>query len=94
MIRSTGRLCRLDLMSAALGGMVAHLAFWVLLAYGRAADQVSIGGVVAFVLIWVVAAVGLRSLPYAPAADMFPSVVAVLDVVLVLVIFKGDIRIS
>jgi hypothetical protein len=47
-----------------------------------------------FVLLWVIGRVGLPYVPYEPAHAMFPSFVAILDIALVFVIFKGDVRIA
>jgi len=38
--------------------------------------------------------VGLSVVSYGPAAGMFSSFVAVLDIVLVFLIFKGDVRLT
>jgi len=46
------------------------------------------------VVVWVIGAVGLPHVPYEPAHAMFPSFVAVLDIALVLMIFKGDVRLT
>lgn len=81
-------------MSSALAALVAHVVFWVLLAYGWATEHLSVRGLVVAVLIWIAALVGLPSLSWTPAADMVSSVVAVLDIVLVLIIFKGDLRLT
>ena len=44
-----------------------------------------------FVVIWAVANVAFRYLGY---SALFPSFVALLDVAMVLMIFKGDVRLS
>jgi hypothetical protein len=49
-------------------------------------------GVAVFVVLWLA---GLFGLPYLPlGASMFSSFVAVLDIVLVFLIFKGDVGIG
>lgn len=81
-------------MSAGFAALIAHVAFWGLLVYGWAASQLRPRSLTVFVLIWLAAGAGLPYVPYAPAAAMFPSVVAVLDIVLVLIVFRGDIPIT
>ena len=69
--------------------LVAHITFWVVLAYGWYWEDVPARGVVLFVTLW---AAGFFGLPYLPSGDaLFPSVVAVLDIVLVFLVFKGDL---
>jgi hypothetical protein len=49
-------------------------------------------GVVVFLALW---AAGLYGLPYLPnGAALFSSFVAVLDIGLVFLIFKGDVRLT
>ena len=79
-------------MSAGLAAWIAHLAFWVLLVFGWMWDDLGGRGIAAFVLLWLAGFWGLRYFPLGP--DMFFSYVALLDVVLVFLIFKGDIRLS
>lgn len=77
-------------MSAAVAALIAHVTFWLLLVYGWFWDEVGPVGAGVFVGLWVA---GYAGLPYfAYGAAMFPSFVAILDIVLVLLIFKGDVR--
>jgi hypothetical protein len=78
-------------MSAGIAAWVAHVAFWILLSYGWFFDELEPRGIAAFVALWLAGWIGL---PYlgSVAAGMFFSWVALLDVVLVFLIFKGDIR--
>jgi hypothetical protein len=79
-------------MSAGIAAWIAHLAFWVLLPYGWAWDELGPRGVIVFLVLWML---GFYGLPFFPlGAAMFSSFVAVLDVALVLLIFKGDVRLS
>ncbi|HWF86813.1 MAG TPA: hypothetical protein VG222_18270 [Vicinamibacterales bacterium] len=80
--------------SAAVAAWIAHVAFWVLLLQGRLTGELSGGRAAVLVLLWVIGLVGLPYVPYEPAHAMFPSFVAVLDIALVFVIFKGDVRIA
>jgi hypothetical protein len=79
--------------SSAIAAWIAHLTFWILLVYGWAWDEYGAKGIALFMFLWVA---GLFALPLlAPnGAAMFASWVAVLDIALVFVIFKGDLRIS
>lgn len=79
-------------MSAGLAAWIAHLAFWVLLLFGWMWDDLGPRGITAFVLLWVAGFWGLQYFPL--GRDMFFSYVAMLDVVLVFLIFKGDVRLS
>lgn len=81
-------------MSSVLAAWIAHVTFWGLLAYGLAVEEISAKRAGAFVVLWIAALVALRGVPYGPARAMFPSLVAVLDIVLVFMIFKEDIRIT
>lgn len=56
----------------------------------------TLSGVQAAIVIgcWALGAVGLPYVPYEPARAMFPSCVAVLDIALVFMIFKGDVRLT
>jgi hypothetical protein len=73
----------------AVATLVAHITFWVVLAYGWYWQEVSDRGAVLFVAFW---AAGFLGLPYLPSGDaLFSSYVAVLDIVLVFLVFKGDL---
>jgi hypothetical protein len=78
--------------SPAVAALIAHLAFWTLIIYGYAVGELRSKGVTVFVLLWLGGRLGL---PYVPhGAAMFSSFVAALDIALVFVIFKGDVRIT
>jgi hypothetical protein len=79
-------------MSAGLAAWIAHLVFWLLLLFGWMWDDLGARGIAAFVLLWIAGFWGLQYFPLGP--DMFFSYVAVLDVVLVFLVFKGDVRLS
>lgn len=81
-------------MSAALAGIVAHAVFWGLLLYGLAAGELSWRGVLIWIGMWLAGLLALTFAPYQPARQMFSSLVAILDIVLVFVIVKGDVRIT
>jgi hypothetical protein len=76
--------------SVGIAAWIAHVAFWVLLGYGSFWEELSLRGAAIFIILWLA---GLFGLPYAPfGAALFFPFVAVLDVSLVLLIFKGDVR--
>ena len=52
--------------SPLIAGYLAHVAFWILLAYGWAQDELTRGRVVRFLVLWLVGRLGL---PYVPASD-------------------------
>jgi hypothetical protein len=79
-------------MSAGVAALIAHVAFWVLLVYGWFWDEVGPRAVAVFLLLWVIGLFGLRLFSSGPA--MFPSFVALLDVALVFLVFKGDVRLT
>jgi hypothetical protein len=76
--------------SAGLASLFAHAAFWLLLFYGWLSEDLSARGAVVFVVAWLA---GLFLLPYATyGSALFAPLVALLDIALVLIIFKGDLR--
>jgi hypothetical protein len=80
--------------SEAVASFVAHVSFWFLLAYGWLTRTLGLVPAAIFVALWMVGALGMPYLPYEPARAMFSSFVAVLDIALVFVIFKGDVRLT
>jgi hypothetical protein len=79
-------------MSAGIAALIAHVGFWVLLTYGWFWEEIGPRGIVVFLLLWVGGRYGVRMIPDGPA--MFPSFVALLDIALVFIIFKGDVRLT
>ena len=80
--------------SATVAAWIAHLGFWTLLVYGAGVGELTPRRVAAFFLVWLAGLFGLPYVPYEPAHAMFSSFVAVLDIALVFVIFKGDLRLT
>ena len=76
--------------SAAIAALIAHFAFWFLLAYGWFWGEIKGRRLATFLTLWVG---GLLGLPHLGTA-LFPSYVALLDIALVLVVVKGDLRIT
>ena len=80
------------MLSPGVAALIAHVAFWFLLAYGRFWDEVTPRGATILAALWLT---GWFALPFVPyGAALFPSYVAVLDIVLVWIIFKGDVRLG
>jgi hypothetical protein len=78
--------------SAGVASLFAHAAFWALLACGVWLGELRLRGTVFFLILWLAGRIGL---PYlANGAALFAPFVAVLDIALVLMVFKGDIRLS
>jgi hypothetical protein len=80
--------------SPAIAAWIAHLAFWGLLGYGFAATQLTVKRVLIFIGLWLAGLLGLPLAPYEPVRAMFSSFVAMLDIALVFIIFKADVRIT
>lgn len=70
---------------------IAHGAFWLLTIITAVVEQ-RIRLAAIFVALWLVGYAGSAWLTYASA--WFMSYVAVLDIALVLFVFKGDIRLT
>lgn len=77
--------------SAGLASLVAHAAFWLLLVCGWLAEEITPRSAAIFICSWLA---GLVLLPYVASYGdaLFAPLVAILDIALVLIIFKGDIR--
>jgi hypothetical protein len=67
---------------------VAVWGFWGLLAAGWWMEELRLKGTATFVLLWAAGFAGFR---YLSLEILFLPYVALLDVALVLVIFKGDV---
>jgi hypothetical protein len=76
--------------AAGIGYWVAHAAFWILVAWALVELGVRRAGV--FVGLWLIGYAGTAWMP--PAAPFFMSYVALLDVALVLMLFRGDVRLT
>lgn len=78
--------------SPAIAAFIAHSAFWALLAWGLAEGELRGKGMTIFVFFW---ALGFFGLPYASyGAALVAPYIAVLDIILVFTIFKGDVPIT
>jgi hypothetical protein len=65
------------------------IALWVLLFLGR--DKLGLKGIAIAITAWAVIWIGCSATGLAPS--LYNSAVALLDVVLVLVVYRGDVRI-
>jgi hypothetical protein len=73
--------------SAGVAGWIAQIAFVVLVIVGW--DDLGVKGRVTFVALWVA---GWQGLPYVAYGELFfTPFVAILDIALVFVVFKGDV---
>jgi hypothetical protein len=79
--------------SPLIAAWIARVAFWCLIPWGVVSGELGVRSCVIFLAVWTAAFVGFDYLPV-PYSGMFPSFVALLDVVLVLIIVKGDVRIT
>jgi hypothetical protein len=77
--------------SIGIAAFIGFWAFWILLAYGYVAGELSWQRAVVFLVLWIVGRVDLSHLP-PPAPALFSPFVAILDIALVFVIFEGDVR--
>jgi hypothetical protein len=77
--------------SIGIAAFIGFWTFWILLVYGYVAGELSGRGIVAFLLLWIGGRFGLAHLP-PPAPSLFSPYVAILDIALVFMIFKGDVR--
>lgn len=75
-----------------LAALIAHVSFWVLLPYGWFFEEIGPRGLIVFLALWLAGYFGLPLIPF--AAPVLPSWVAILDIALVFIIFKGDVRLS
>ena len=78
--------------SSAVAGWIAQIVFWALILLGVGSGELGIRGAAIFVTVWLAAYIGL---PLVSFGSLFltPSV-AVLDVVLVFLVLKGDGRLN
>jgi hypothetical protein len=72
-------------------GLIAQVACWAMLGIGAAFGEIGWRGVCGFVLLWMGGVYGLPHLS-ATAGLLVSSYIAVLDIALVFVVFKGDVR--
>jgi len=76
--------------SPVIAGWIAHVAFWTLLAWGVMVRELRGRSTIVILCLWLVAFAGFLRTPYVP----FTSILAILDIALVFMIFKGDVRLT
>lgn len=78
--------------SAGVGALIARWGFWLLIVYGWAWGELRRTSLCVFGALWLV---GFLARPIAPLTGdgLFTAFVSLLDVALVVLIFKGDVRI-
>jgi hypothetical protein len=70
--------------------LLGQVTFWVLIIWGWAADGLSVTVRVTFVALWIA---GYVLFPYFPNGDWwFAPYVAVLDIILVFIVLRDDVR--
>ena len=74
--------------SAGVATLVAQVAFIVVLILGW--EELGPRGGVVFLVLWLAPLFGRDHVPYGP--ELFTPYLAILDIVLVLIVFKGDVR--
>jgi len=79
------------MLSATIGAVIAHLAFWSLLVGGRLRGRLRLKGVVVFLVLWVAAYLVSPYILY--GGGLFVAFEAVLAIALVLIVFQGDVRV-
>ncbi len=78
--------------STAVGAWIAHIAFWILLARGWATGELGAKGLAIAAAFWLA---GFFFIPPAAfGASLFTPYVACLDVVLVMLIVRGDVPLT
>jgi hypothetical protein len=77
--------------SSGVAGWIAQIVFWALILLGVGSGELEIKGAAIFVTIWLAAYIGL---PLVSLGLLLTPCVAVLDVVLVFLVLKGDVRLS
>lgn len=73
---------------------LAHAIFWILLGYGALWGDLRTGWILAFVGLWFVVYLAAPLVFFDPFAMVRAALVAFLDIVLVLILFKGDVRLT
>jgi len=78
--------------SATVAGWIAQVAFWTLLVIGAWSEDLGRRTLGLFVVLWLTGMFGLPHVSF--GAGLSTPFVAVLDIALVFLVFKGDIRLT
>ena len=76
--------------SAGLASWIAHVVFWALLLIGAGSGELGGKGAAALAALWALGYFGLQSVP--GGTMLLTPCLAIIDVALVFLIFKGDVR--
>ena len=77
-----------------VAALVAQVAFVILLGYGYAWRELTGRHLAFFIFLWLVARIGFPHIPFESAHAIFSPFVAILDIALVLMIFKADVPLT
>ena len=75
-----------------IAGWIAHAAFWTLLTVGAWSEDLGPRTIGIFLVLWLFGMFGLPQVSF--GAGLSTPFVAVLDVALVFIVFKADIRLT
>jgi hypothetical protein len=73
---------------------VAQGVFWTLVCYGAFWKDLGAKRIVLVLLMWLIGRFGLSYVIDDPFGTLFSSFVALLDIALVFMIFRGDVRLT
>jgi hypothetical protein len=76
-----------------LGGLVAQFAFWTLVVYGLLDGELGVRGAAAYVVLWAAAEFGLPHVARFGSLFVTPTI-AIIDIVLVFKVMKGDVTLG
>ena len=75
-----------------IAGWIAHVAFWTLLFAGVWSENLGPRAIAVLLILWLVGMFGLPQISF--GAGLSTPIVAVLDVALVFMVCKSDIRLT
>ena len=78
--------------SAVIAGWIAQIAFWTLLIIGAWSEDLGPKSLGVFVVLWLAGMFGLPHVSF--GAGLSTPVIAMLDIALVFLVLKGDIRLT
>jgi hypothetical protein len=78
--------------SVGVAAWISQIVFLVLIVWGYMTESLSLRGLIVFAVLWLVPRLALSFMP--SAAPFFSPYVAVLDIVLVFLLFRGDVRLT
>ncbi len=78
--------------SVGVAAWIGQIVFLLLIVWGYLTEWLSMRASIVFALLWLVPRFALGFVP--AAAPFFSPYVAVLDIVLVFILFRGDVRLT